>query len=73
MPDENMNVDVYCQGVERVANSIFISLEVDDLPNAGEVEKWLKARLMAGNKVTAWDVVISMFYINAQNRLTKEK
>ncbi len=71
MSDVNKNVDVLCQVVEPVGNSLMITLEIDDLPNIAEAEKIVKARLMAGGKkVTVWDVMGVMFYINAQNRLT---
>ncbi len=71
MSDINKNVDVLCQVVEPVGNSLMITLEIDDLPNIAEAEKIVKARLMAGGKkVTVWDVMGVMFYINAQNRLT---
>lgn len=74
MADANENVDVYCQVVERVGTSLFLTLEIDDLPNAEEAEEMAKKRLMVGgNKVTVWDVCGIMAYINAANRVRRVK
>jgi len=74
MADANENVDVLCQVVEKAGSSLMVTLEIDDLPDVDKAETLVKARLMAGgNKVTVWDVMGVMFYINAQNRLIKEK
>ena len=72
MEDGNINVDVYCQLVEKAGSSLMFTLEVDDLPNIDEAEKIIRARLMTGGKkVTVWDVMGVMFYINSQNRIAR--
>lgn len=63
-------IDVWCQGVERIDNSLIFTLEIDDLPDVEEAEKLVRARLMAGGKrVVAWDVVGVMVYINRANKM----
>lgn len=77
MQDANVNVDVYCKNVERigkVGGSLIITLEIDDLPDAEEAEKMVRARLdVGGAKVTVWDVGGVMGYINAANRARRAK
>ncbi len=77
MPDENVNVDVYCRNMERigkVGGSLIITLEIDDLPDAEEAEKMARARLnVGGKKVTVWDVGGVMGYINVANRMIRGK
>jgi len=65
-------IDVWCQGVERMGNSLIFTLEIDDLPNIEEAEKLVETRLQAGNKVNCWDVAGIMFYINRQNKLIEQ-
>ena len=65
-------IDVWCQGIERVGNSLFFTLEIDDLPNIEEAEKIARAALAAGKKVDVWKVAGVMFYINRINRLIEE-
>jgi len=66
MPKEK--IDVWCQGVEKMGNSLLFTLEIDDLPNVDEAEALVRKRLEAGKKVNVWDVVVIMCYINRQNR-----
>jgi len=74
MPDANVNVDVYCQMIERVGNSLIFTLEIDDLPDIDEAEKVARDRLsVGGKKVTVWDVGGVMAYINAANKARKAK
>lgn len=75
--DANVNVDVYCKNVERIGEkggSVIFTLEIDDLPDAVEAEELLRKRLdVGGSKVTVWDVVGVMSYINAANRARRAK
>lgn len=66
-------IDVWCQGVEVMGNSLIFTLEIDDLPNIEEAKKLVDERLKAGKKVNCWDVAGIMFYINRQNKLMEEK
>ena len=66
-------IDVWCQGVEVMGNSLIFTLEIDDLPNIQEAKKFVDERLKAGKKVNCWDVAGIMFYINRQNKLMEEK
>lgn len=69
----NKLVDVYCQGYERVGNSIFFTLEIDDLPDPEEAEEMIKTRLSLGDKkVRIWDLAYIAFYINRINRKIRE-
>ncbi len=65
-------IDVWCQGVERMGNSLIFTLEIDDLPNVEEAEVLIRKRLEAGKKVNVWDVAGIMFYINRQNKLIEQ-
>ena len=65
-------IDVWCQGVERMDNSLIFTLEIDDLPNVDEAEALVRKRLEAGKKVNMWDVIVIGFYINRQNRLIEQ-
>lgn len=62
-------IDVWCQGVEKIGNSLIFTLEIDDLPDIEEAEKLVRARLAVGKKVNVWDVAGVMFYINRANRM----
>ena len=65
-------IDVWCQGVERIENSLIFTLEIDDLPDIEGAEKLVRERLKAGKKVNMWDVIVIGFYINRQNRLIEQ-
>jgi len=66
-------IDVWCQGVERIENSLIFTLEIDDLPDIEAAEKLVRERLKAGKKVNMWDVIGIGFYINRANKLMEEK
>lgn len=65
-------IDVWCQGVEMIGNSIIFTIEIDDLPNIEEARKLVETRLKAGKKVNMWDVIGIGFYINRTNKLIEE-
>lgn len=65
-------IDVWCQGVERMDNSLIFTLEIDDLPDIEGAEELVRKRLEAGKKVNMWDVIVIGFYINRQNRLIEQ-
>ncbi len=65
-------IDVWCQGVEKMGNSLIFTLEIDDLPNIEEAEELVRKRLQAGKKVNVWDVAGIMFYINRTNKLIEQ-
>lgn len=77
MQDANVNVDVYFRNLERIGKvngSLIITLEIDDLPDAEEAEKMVRARLdVGGKKVTVWDVGGVMGYINVANRTRRKR
>tara|TARA_Y100000310_G_C20207780_1_gene589878 strand:+ start:238 stop:462 length:225 start_codon:yes stop_codon:yes gene_type:complete len=74
MADANENIDVYCRQIEKVGNALFITLEVDDLPDVDEAKKVAEARLKVGGpKINIWDNIGFLLYVNGQNRIIRSK
>lgn len=52
-------------------DSVGIFLDFDGLGNPEEVDSWITARAKLGDKITIWDALAVVFYINNANRKKK--
>jgi len=66
-------LNVFVQGVGQLdADSIEISLDFDGIKDVPAVMKVVDARFKTNKRVTIWDVLVVLFFINRQNREVRD-